>query len=126
MAAANASARGQRTAILASPLAELTGFALVVDCRGARCGGERSYAITALAACYGPAVTVGNVLRQMRCARGCGGRPLAALVGDWTVSQRADQTASGATARAGSEGVTSPIATQLNHYEQVPYVLPDG
>jgi len=31
MAAANASARGQRAAILASPLAELTGFVLVVD-----------------------------------------------------------------------------------------------
>ena len=32
MAAANASARIQRQAILASPLAELTGFLLVVDC----------------------------------------------------------------------------------------------
>jgi hypothetical protein len=78
MAAANASARGQRHAILASPLAELTGFVLIVDCRGARCGGERSYAVTALAACYSAGVTVGDALRQMRCARGCGGRPLAA------------------------------------------------
>jgi hypothetical protein len=32
MAAANASARGQRAAILASPLSELTGFNLAVDC----------------------------------------------------------------------------------------------
>src|SRR4051812_15571687 len=32
MAAANASARGQRAAILASPLHELTGFQLTVDC----------------------------------------------------------------------------------------------
>jgi hypothetical protein len=77
MAAANASARGQRHAILASPLAELTGFVLTVDCRGAQCGGERTYAVIALAACYSSGVTVGDVLRQMG-ARGCGGRPLAA------------------------------------------------
>ena len=32
MAAANASARGQRAVILASPLHELTGFYLAVDC----------------------------------------------------------------------------------------------
>jgi hypothetical protein len=32
MAAANASARGQRTVILASPLHQLTGFCLAVDC----------------------------------------------------------------------------------------------
>jgi len=32
MAAANASARAQRSAILASPLHELTGFYLEVDC----------------------------------------------------------------------------------------------
>ena len=30
--AANASARGQRAAIFASPLSELSGFCLVVDC----------------------------------------------------------------------------------------------
>jgi len=47
MAAANATARGQRHAILRSPLAELTGFVLIVDCRGGQCGGERSYALTA-------------------------------------------------------------------------------
>ena len=32
MAAANASARGQRAAIMASPLREMTGFCLAVDC----------------------------------------------------------------------------------------------
>ena len=89
MAAANASARGQRSAILASPLRELTGFVLAVDCRRAGCGGERSYAITALGACYGDRVTVGDTLRQMRCARGCGGRPLAAwLVTGPTLNER--------------------------------------
>ena len=72
MAAANASARGQRLAILASPLRELTGFALAVDCGDPGCGGERAYAVTALAACYGGDVAVRHVLRQMRCARGCG------------------------------------------------------
>ena len=89
MAAATASARGQRHAILRSPLAELTGFVLIVDCGGARCGGERTYALTALAACYAPHVTVGEVLRQMRCARGCGGRPQAAwLATGPTLNQR--------------------------------------
>ena len=89
MAAAKGSARGERAAILASPLREQTGFALAVDCRGARCGGERSYAIAALSACYGARVTVGDVLRQMQCARGCGGRPLAAwLVTGPTLNER--------------------------------------
>ena len=89
MAAANASARGQRHAILASPRTELTGFALVVDCGGAGCGGDRLYAIAALVACYRPGMTVGEVLRQMRCAHACGGRPLAAwLVTGPTLSQR--------------------------------------
>jgi len=46
MAAGDASARGQRHAILASPLAELTGFVLVVDCGGAQCGGDHRGAVT--------------------------------------------------------------------------------
>ena len=45
MAAANASARGQRAAIVASPLHDLTGFYLAVDCLAPGCGGERSYAV---------------------------------------------------------------------------------
>jgi hypothetical protein len=48
MAAANASARGQRSAILASPLHELTGFCLAVDCLAPRCSGERSFAVSEL------------------------------------------------------------------------------
>ena len=72
MAASNASPRGQRLAILASPLHELTGFALAVDCGNLLCGGERAYAITAKSACYGGDKTVAAMLRQMRCARGCG------------------------------------------------------
>ena len=71
MAAANASARGQRAAILASPLHQLTGFYLTVDCRSTSCGGERTFAISDLAVFYKDR-TVGEVLRMMRCSRGCG------------------------------------------------------
>src|ERR1700722_20237333 len=77
MAAANASARGQRAAILASPLHELTAFYLSVDCRSARCGGERQFAVAELASFY-QGSTIGQVLRRMRCSGGCGGRVLAA------------------------------------------------
>jgi hypothetical protein len=73
MAAANASARGQRAAILASPLHELTGFYLAVDCRTPGCNGERTFAIAELASFYGRDSTVGQVLlRRMRCSRACG------------------------------------------------------
>jgi hypothetical protein len=72
MAAANASARGQRAAILASPLHELTGFYLAVDCLTSDCARERTFAVAELA--YGSQRTVGEVLRRMRCAGGCGGR----------------------------------------------------
>jgi hypothetical protein len=74
MAAANASARGQRAAILASPLSELSGFCLAVDCLTPGCTGERTFAITDLATFYGGQRTVGDVLRRMRCAGVCGGR----------------------------------------------------
>jgi hypothetical protein len=77
VAAANASARGQRAAILASPLRQLTGFSLAVDCCSTGCGDERSFAIAELAAFYKQR-TVGEVLRLMRCSLGCGGRVLAA------------------------------------------------
>jgi hypothetical protein len=77
MAAANASARGQRAAILASPLHELSGFLLTVDCLGSDCRGERSFAVAELASFYGQASTVGQVLRRMRCSGACGG-PVAA------------------------------------------------
>ena len=78
MAAANASARGQRVAILSSPLHELTGFFLAVDCLTPGCGGERTFAVAELAAFYGGGTTVGHVLRRMRCSGGCGGRVAAA------------------------------------------------
>jgi hypothetical protein len=52
MAAANASARGQRAAIIASPLHELTGFYLAVDCLAPRCNGERTFAVAELATFY--------------------------------------------------------------------------
>ena len=74
MAAANASARGQRAAILASPLHELTGFYLTVDCLTSGCSGERTFAVAELASFYGREATVGQVLRRMRCSRACGGR----------------------------------------------------
>jgi hypothetical protein len=73
MAAAHASARGQRAAILASPLHELTGFCLATDCLAFCCGGERTHAVAELASFYGRDRTVGDVLRRMRCSGGCGG-----------------------------------------------------
>ena len=74
MAAANASARGQRAAILASPLSELTGFNLSVDCLTPGCGGERTLALADLAGFYGSGRTVGDVLGRMRCSGACGER----------------------------------------------------
>ena len=78
MAAANASARGQRVAILASPLHELTGFCLAVDCLNPECRRDRMFAVTELAEFYGRQRTVSEVLRRMRCSDGCGGRVAAA------------------------------------------------
>jgi hypothetical protein len=75
--AANASARGQRAAILSAPLTEFRGFCLAVDCLTDGCRGERSYTMAALAACYSGRWTVGEALRRMRCG-GCGGRVSAA------------------------------------------------
>jgi hypothetical protein len=67
-------ARGQRVAILASPLAEPTGFCLAVDCLTPGCSGERAFAMAELASFYGGQTTVGEVLRRMRCSGGYGGR----------------------------------------------------
>jgi len=44
-----------------SPLHQLTGFYLTVDCRSAGCGGERTFAISDLAVFYKDR-TVGEVL----------------------------------------------------------------
>jgi hypothetical protein len=74
-------ARGQRVAILASPLRELTGFLLAVDCLAPGCNGERTFAISELASFYGQDCTVGQVLRRIRCSGTCGGRVGAAWLG---------------------------------------------
>jgi hypothetical protein len=74
MAAANASARGRRVPILSSPLRELTGFYLAVDCLGPICGGERTFAVAELSTLYEQGSTVADVLRRMQCGGGCGGR----------------------------------------------------
>ncbi len=42
--------------------ANQAGFALTVDCLSPQCGGERSYSVTALAACYGAGMTVGDAV----------------------------------------------------------------
>jgi hypothetical protein len=78
MAATNASPRGQRVAILASPLRELTGFCLVVDCLGPRCERERTFPISELADFYGRGRTIAEVLRRMRCSDEACGRRVAA------------------------------------------------
>jgi hypothetical protein len=62
---------------MASPLHQLTGFYLTVDCSSAGCGGERSLAISDLGGFYKDRI-VSELLRLMRCSRGCGGRVLAA------------------------------------------------
>ena len=83
MAAANASPRAQRSAILASPLHELTGFCLEVDCLAEGCRRDWMFAVSELASCfYGRDPTVGEVLRRMRCSGGCGGR----VVAGWLVT----------------------------------------
>ena len=66
MAATNASPRGQRAAILASKLGDLTGFCLAVDCLRPQCRRERTFAAAELAEFYGGDRTVSEVLRRMR------------------------------------------------------------
>jgi hypothetical protein len=78
MAAANASARAQRAAIFASPLHQLTGFCLAVDCVTPGCRGERAFAISDLANVYGRDRTVADVLGRMRCSGAFGRRVAAA------------------------------------------------
>ena len=61
-----------------SPLHELTGLYLAVDCRAPGCNGERRFAVAELANFYGKDRTVGEILRRMRCSGACGGRVEAA------------------------------------------------
>ena len=63
---ANASLRGQRRGILESPLYELSGWLLTVDCGTAGCRRERTYSIEELAGTIGPQTTVAAVLRRFR------------------------------------------------------------
>jgi hypothetical protein len=70
MAAANASPRAQRSAVLASPLHELTGFCPEVDCLAEGCRRDRMFAVSELASFYGRNRTVAEVLRRMRCSGG--------------------------------------------------------
>jgi hypothetical protein len=95
MAAANASARGQRAAIPASPLSELTGFNLSVDCLRPGCARERTFALGDLANFYGGQRTVGDVLRRMRCSGACGGRVGSAWLVDGASAQCQCQAAPG-------------------------------
>ena len=65
MAAANASARGQRAAILESRLTEFTGYYVAVDCQSAGCGGERTFAVSTWR-------TSTEARPWGACSRGCG------------------------------------------------------
>ena len=106
MAAANASARGQRVAILASRLTEFSGYYVAVDCQS---GGMRRRADVRR---VGPGEfyrgqTVGHVLQRMRCNglwRARGRR----VAGDRPGARRPGQAAPGGAARAGGAGVAQP------------------
>jgi len=77
MAAATLTPRRRRTIMLATPLAELDGLALAVDCLTEGCAGERRVLIRDLAGVYGRQQTLAEALQRMRCA-GCQGRTGAA------------------------------------------------
>jgi len=111
MAAAVASARGQRAAILASPLAELTGICLAVDCLTPGCAGERTFAITDLAHFYGDRTKVSEVLRRMRCTGGCGGPVRAA----WLVTMTAFRRCATSSAWPRTHGCTDDRDADLHH-----------
>jgi hypothetical protein len=68
------SPRAQRTAVMATKLADLSDFVLAIDCLASGCGGERAYLIDELARFYGAQMTVGQTLRRMRC-QNCLQRP---------------------------------------------------
>jgi hypothetical protein len=74
MAAANASARGLRTAVLTSPVSDFQGWRLALDCGRPACGGERVYAVAAWVQLHGGQHTVGAMLTRVRC-RVCGQAP---------------------------------------------------
>ena len=105
MAAANASARGQRVAILASPLHELTRFYLAVDCLTPGCNGERTFAIAELASFYGRDCTAGEVCSPHALLEGLWRARRGSVAGDGSDPQCSGQAAAGAAAGAGGTRV---------------------
>ena len=65
--AANASIRAQRHAVLESPLRDLEAWMIAVDCGAPACRRDRVYALADLAQLYGGTVTIGAMLRRLRC-----------------------------------------------------------
>jgi hypothetical protein len=59
--------------VLSQTLRELAGFLLAVDCGQPGCPRDRAYDLSNLAGFYGCSMTVGEVIRRLRC-RECGGR----------------------------------------------------
>ena len=76
---ANASARGQRRAVLESSVADLSGWLLIVDCGSSQCRRDRAYDLSQLAGTVGPQITVGALLRRLRCHE-CGQRPRSVFI----------------------------------------------
>jgi hypothetical protein len=75
--------------------------------------GERSYSVTAMAACYGAGMTVGDALRLMRCGGGCRARVAAAwLVTAPTGSSRAGWRCWGR--KRGSDGFSAWFVARCN------------
>ena len=77
--AANASIRAQRRAVLESPLRDFEAWLIAVDCGAPGCRRDRVYALAELAGFYGGTVTVGTVLRRLRCQE-CSGKVTAATI----------------------------------------------
>ena len=94
-----------------------------VDCLTTDCAHERTFAVAELASFYGAQRTVGEVLRRMRCAGGCGRPGRGRLAGDGADPQQARPAAPCATARASGEGV---IRQPPSRPRPAPVVRPGG
>ena len=77
--AANASIRAQRRAVLESPLRDFEAWLVAVDCGAPGCRRDRVYALAELVGLYGGAVTIGAMLRRLRCQE-CGGKVTTATI----------------------------------------------
>jgi hypothetical protein len=73
---ANATPRAHRRAVLESRLSEFSGWLLAIDCGAPSCRRGRAYPVEELAGVIGRQVTIGALLRRMRCQE-CGARPAA-------------------------------------------------